>query len=233
MRKLFLVAVLAFLLIGCKEDTVVIATEEAEVTTTEVTVMTEAPLPPSVSPLASEHFLEPFDDYSWEREFDAEYVMIHFTSAVMLSRDDPYNIETVRKIFEDGGISIHYLIDRDGSIYCYMPETRAAWHAGKGTLADDERLTNKMNKYSVGIELLAIGSENDMAQYLSKEEYRLIDASLIGYTDAQYESLAKLVNDVCERNSIPFDRDHIIGHEEYNPQKSDPGELFDWERLVK
>ena len=233
MKRFFLIAVLAFLLVGCEKEASVMATEDTAVTTTEVTVMTEAPLPLCVSPLASEHFLEPLDDYSWEREFDTEYVMIHFTSAVMLSRDNPYDIAAMRKIFEDGGVSIHYLIDREGGIYCYMPETRAAWHAGKGTFADDERLTDKMNKYSVGIELLAIGSENDMAQYLSKGEYRSLDKSLIGYTDAQYESLSRLVKDICERNSIPFDRDHIIGHEEYNLQKSDPGELFDWDRLVK
>lgn len=185
----------------------------------------------TVSPMAEENFLNPLEAYSWELTEKPEYVMLHFTSAVVLSRDDPYNMNTVRKIFEDNGVSIHYIVDRDGNIYCYLPETRAAWHAGVGTLANDQKYTNSMNKYSIGIEILAIGSKNDMAQYLTSDEYDALDKSLIGYTDAQYESLCLLVRDICERNGIPFDREYVIGHDMYNPSKSDPGELFDWDRL--
>ena len=89
-----------------------------------------------------------------------------------------------------------------------------------------------MNMYSVGIELLAIGSEDDMKQYINEETYNSLDDSLIGFTDAQYESLNLLVDELCERYSIPKDKSRIIGHEEYSPHKSDPGELFDWNRLV-
>lgn len=194
---------------------------------------TEAPQPITVSPLAIEQFLEPLADYSWEREFAPEYVMLHFTSAVVLSKDDPYNMETVRNIFVDGGISIHYIIDRDGSIRCYIPEDRAAWHAGKGTFAEDARLTDAMNKYSIGIEILAIGSESDMAQYLTAAEYRALDAELIGFTDAQYAAVKELVGDICSRNNIAFDAAHVIGHEMYKPAKRDPGELFDWNRIFE
>ena len=90
-----------------------------------------------------------------------------------------------------------------------------------------------MNKYSVGIEIVAIGSEKDMAQYLTSDEYAELDKSLVGFTEAQYDTLRRLAYDICERNDIPFDRQHIIGHEEYNPEKSDPGELFDWGRIFE
>ena len=112
-----------------------------------------------------------------------------------------------------------------------MPESRAAWHAGKGTFGGEEKYTNSMNKYSVGIELAAIGSENDMVQYMDSQKYNSLDKSLIGFTDAQYESLSALIKDICQRNDIEFTRENVIGHEEYNPDKSDPGELFDWSRL--
>ena len=62
-------------------------------------------------------------------------------------------------------------------------------------------------------------------------EYNALDKSHIGFTDAQYASLGSLVRDICERNAIPFDNEHIIGHDMYNPAKSDPGELFDWNKL--
>jgi beta-glucosidase len=45
------------------------------------------------------------------------------------------------------------------------------------------------------------------------------------------KSLSALIKDICQRNDIEFTRENVIGHEEYNPEKSDPGELFDWSRL--
>lgn len=191
------------------------------------------PEPVYVSPIAEEDFLLPFDSFSWEREYPPEYVMIHFTSAVMVNRDEPYNIDAIRKIFEDYEISINYIIERDGRVRCYIPEYRAAWHAGKGTYKGIEKLTDAMNRYSIGIELVAMGSVNDMSVYMTEDEYYALDQDLMGFTDSQYEALRVLVRDICERNDIPFDREHIIGHEEYKPQKTDPGELFDWDRLMK
>ena len=53
-----------------------------------------------------------------------------------------------------------------------------------------------------------------------------------GFTEAQYDALIPLVKDICSRNGIEADREHIIGHQEYSPAKTDPGSLFDWERLI-
>ncbi len=183
------------------------------------------------SPLAKPDFLD-FEKSSWEREYKPEFVMIHFTSAITLDKKNPYDIEKNRGIFEDYEIGINYIIDRDGKILCYLPENRAAWHAGAGEWNGDPKYTNLMNKYSIGIEVLAIGSQNDMEQYLSSYEYKSLDKSLIGYTDAQYESLKALVEDICKRQDIPLKREYIIGHEEYSERKSDPGELFDWSKII-
>lgn len=196
---------------------------------TELTEPTEKPV--TVSQLATEDFLTPFDNYSWDREYAPEYVVLHFTSAVMVLRDDPYNAEAMKKIFADGGVSPHYIVDREGNISCYIPEDRAAWHAGKGSYGGDERLTDSMNKYSIGIEIAAIGSAKDMSIYMSEEEYNAIPSELKGYTDKQYEALKLLVGDICQRHSIPFDAAHVIGHDMYSDRKTDPGELFDWARI--
>ena len=187
----------------------------------------------TVSPLSQEDFLVPLDKFSWDREYAPEYVMLHFTSAVVISKDDPYNMSLIRGIFEDNEVSINYIVDRDGSVLCYIPEDRAAWHAGKGTFGDDERFTDAMNKYSIGIEIVAMGSQKDMAQYMSAQEYNELCDSLKGFTDEQYLSLKVLVKDICQRNDIPFDKEHVIGHDMYNPQKNDPGELFDYNRIFE
>ena len=157
--------------------------------------------------------------------------MLHFCSAVVNHRDDPFNMAYIRQIFIDADVSIHYIIDREGTVYCYVPEDRAAWHAGTGMWGDD-KYTGSMNLYSIGIELVGIGSQSDMKSYLSAKDYKALDPSWYGFTDAQYAALKDLVEDICQRNSIPMDRQHIIGHEEYNPKKHDPGQLFDWDRLL-
>lgn len=184
-----------------------------------------------VSNLASIHYID-FETSSWEREFMPEFIMIHFMNGVVVSKEDPYNKDTVRDIFMEDGVGINYIIDREGNIECMLPENRCAWHAGEGEFLNNEKYTNKMNFYSVGIELMAIGSKDDMAQYIDEETYDSLDESLIGFTDAQYESLNLLVDELCERYSIPKEKSRIIGHDEFSPHKSDPGELFDWSRLV-
>lgn len=181
---------------------------------------------------AVEVYLCPLDTYSWEREHAPEFVMLHFTSAVVEHRDDPYNNTYLRALFTESGISVHYLIQRDGTVYCYMPEDRAAWHAGVGEWQNDPGYANMMNHYAIGIELAAIGSAADMEEYLSAGAYEALDESLIGFTEAQYASLGELVSDLCSRYGIPKDAAHIIGHEAYSPEKNDPGELFDWGRIL-
>jgi N-acetylmuramoyl-L-alanine amidase len=186
--------------------------------------------PVEISPLAVQDFLD-FENASYPLENDAEFVMIHFTSAVMLDRENPYDYDLVRGIFEDNRLGIHYIIDRGGTIYCFLPESCAAWHAGKGSFGD-EKYTDNMNRHSIGIELMGIGSQEDMSIYLHPEEYDRLNEDLIGFTDAQYTALGALVQDICRRREIAMDRQHIIGHQEYNPAKNDPGELFDWARFM-
>jgi len=94
----------------------------------------------------------------------------------------------VRSIFRDYRVSIHYIVDRDGTVRRYIPEDREAWHAGSGTWGGDPKYTDTMNAYSIGIEILAIGSQTDMQQYLSPVDYAKIDQAFIGYTEAQYDA---------------------------------------------
>ncbi len=191
--------------------------------------------PPSDPEIISELALKALmdtEEYSSVREYPVEYVLVHFCSEVVNDKNDPFNAENIKKTFEKNSVSINYIILRDGTIQCWIPEQRVAWHAGKGVWENDEKYENKMNKYSIGIELTAIGSNNDMKQYVSSSYYNSIPKSLIGFTDEQYESLIALLYDICTRWSVPTDREHIIGHSEYSSLKTDPGELFDWERVI-
>lgn len=241
MKRIVAVLLLAVLLMGCSPsqpaETTLSAVTTPAPTTVPETVPPTTTEPPRITvyPGAVEYYLGELGnghDFSWEQQYPPEYVMIHFCSAVVNHRDDPYNMEYVRQTFIDADVSIHYILDRDGTVYCYVPEDRTAWHAGKGEWLGDEKYTNKMNLYSIGIEVVGMGSMEDMSPYLHKSEYKALKKEWLGFTDAQYESLKLLVADICERNDIPLDRDHVIGHEEYSPKKNDPGELFDWSRII-
>ena len=45
---------------------------------------------------AIEDFLLPVEEFSWERECTPEFVMVHFTSAVVEHRVDLFNMDYIR-----------------------------------------------------------------------------------------------------------------------------------------
>ncbi len=86
----------------------------------------------------------------------------------------------------DGGKSVHYLVDADGSrVGQFLHETDTAWHAGNWC----------WNKHSIGIEHVGVASDPT------------------GYSDGLYDTSAKLVRDIRSRwPNVPLDRGHIVGH---------------------
>ena len=97
-----------------------------------------------------------------------------------------------------------------------MPWWRNKW----GAVASDpvELLGDTYaNGHTVGIDLLPYS-----------------DAS---FSDSQYKRLKSLLRGVCSQYSIPFDRIHILGHEDIDPTRRgdpapwDPGLQFDWDRI--
>ncbi len=228
-----------FALTGCASAPAVKTTEPETVPPTEPASVTEAtasettaetaaedPAPVTVSPLAKPWIMQPEDRYSWAREEAPEFIVLHFSSNVIADPENPCDAAAVRQIFTDQEVSANYLVDRDGAVWCLIPEDRCAWHAGAGTWRGEERLTNKMNLYSFGIEMVAVGSQKDMAQYLTAAEYARVPEDCIGFTEAQYASVRALVADLCRRYSISCDIEHVIGHQEYSPSKNEPCELF-------
>lgn len=163
---------------------------------------------------------------------DVTHVVIHFASNVTAKPTNPYIPEDIINIFKQYGISTHYLIARDGTIFRLVDEKRNAYHAGRGSLSDYPHYKDKLNRHSIGIEILAIGTEEEMKQYISPEIYRSIPKNNIGYTDEQYIALNSLLPGIYQRHDIKIDRQHVIGHNEYSVgRKEDPGILFDWSKI--
>ncbi len=109
-------------------------------------------------------------------------------------------------------VSAHYCIEEDGTIWQLVDEDRRAWHAGASSWQGE----TDINSHSIGIELVNPGHEFG---------YR-------PFTEAQYQSLIPLCKAIMQRYDIKTE--NILGHSDVAPErKQDPGELFDWERLMR
>lgn len=130
-----------------------------------------------------------------------DFVILHHTTNS--------NAEQALKTLTDParGVSSHYLVGRDGTLYQLVDEERRAWHAGASYWGGNTDL----NSASIGIELDNTGSEP--------------------YPEAQIVVLLDLLRGLKERYRIPAS--NFLGHGDVAPgRKVDPGRLFPWQRLA-
>jgi N-acetyl-anhydromuramyl-L-alanine amidase AmpD len=224
-----------FLITGCSDETKK-AEDQSTIKNRQVSVKgvdnLKLTAPMTITSLPTINYLLPQKN-SEERITPITHIVFHFTSNAAQNPENPYNPNNIRETFLDYGISAHYMIGREGEIYLLVPENRIARHAGKGDLKDFPHYKDELNKYSIGIEMLAIGTKEEMNSMVPAKTYDAIPRPHIGFTEAQYQSLQNLVSDIVNRNpAIKKDRAHIIGHDEYAPnRKTDPGSLFNWTEI--
>ncbi|MEX0300636.1 MAG: N-acetylmuramoyl-L-alanine amidase [Kordiimonas sp.] len=131
-------------------------------------------------------------------------VVLHYTG--MRTGD-----EALSRMCDSGAkVSAHYMIEEDGSLFKLVPEGKRAWHAG----VSHWKGRSNINHNSIGIELVNTGHEFGYAPFPEK----------------QINALLKLLRAIDGRHKIP--RIGYIGHSDIAPdRKTDPGELFPWQRL--
>jgi N-acetylmuramoyl-L-alanine amidase len=192
---------------------------------------------PTTRPKVVDHLMPLTHSSTRPTTATVDTIVLHFSSDLVAHPDHPYDVERQIQIYDKANVSAHYLIDREGTIYKLVDEKRAAWHAGKGSLPWDKTRTS-MNSSSIGIEMLAVGSKEDMAPlFMSQKKYDEFakkHPEWIGFTDAQYASLNRLIADIQSRHpQIKHDNHHIIGHEDWAGRKrrTDPGQTFDWKKI--
>ena len=111
-------------------------------------------------------------------------------------------------------VSAHYVVMPDGALLQLVPETRRAWHAGRGVW-DGE---TDMNDVSIGIEIAHQGHKNGAAAY--------------PYPPEQIATVIALSQDIIARWKIAPHR--VLAHSDIAPdRKIDPGEFFPWRQLAK
>ncbi|HRN46995.1 MAG TPA: N-acetylmuramoyl-L-alanine amidase [Niabella sp.] len=129
------------------------------------------------------------------------YVMLHHT-AQTTAEQTLYTFSIQRT-----GVSAHYVVSRDGTVYQMLNDYMKAWHSGTGRWGS----VNDMNSCSLGIEIDNNGSEP--------------------FSDAQINGLLKLLTYLKKEYQIP--QENFIGHSDYAPsRKNDPSKYFPWKKLA-
>jgi N-acetylmuramoyl-L-alanine amidase len=155
-------------------------------------------------------------------------------------------------LHDNRGLSSHFLIDMDGTIYQTLDVVERARHAGQA------------NDRSIGIEIANVGAYSSDKE-LKSHRRGARSAPVVGrvqnrrlhqyrFTDAQYDALIELI--AALRSALPRIRldvprsssgqyvdtvlsqaelqrfRGILGHYHVSDHKVDPGPAFEWDRLV-
>lgn len=141
------------------------------------------------------------------------------------------------EVLQKRGLSAHFLIDTDGTIYQTLDLKERAWHASVA------------NSRSVGIEIAHDGATESPTPGAVKGQIQGRTLYQQPFTDAQYDALADLVaalRRALPRITLDYPRETalltperfaafrgVIGHYHVSVEKIDPGPAFDWRRLMR
>lgn len=135
-----------------------------------------------------------------------DMLVLHYTD--MLSAED-----ALKRLCDPASrVSAHYLVDEKGEVFQLVEEGARAWHAGESHWRGNANL----NARSIGIELANPGHGH----------------GYVPFPEAQIQATTELCRDIVSRDGIPAR--NVVGHSDIAfLRKTDPGELFDWQRLAK
>ena len=146
-------------------------------------------------------------------EIPVEFLILHYTGCDLQKTLDIFMNPTSK-------VCSHFVLDQNGTCYdlggfLHGP-IRQGSHAGKSSFNLKNRRFESFNEFSIGIEIVNL------------------NGNLFPFTEAQYESLQKLTQELQKRFPQLKHAERILGHEHIASSrgKSDPGLKFDWSRYL-
>ncbi|EFH84036.1 peptidoglycan recognition protein family protein [Ktedonobacter racemifer] len=128
--------------------------------------------PPAVYPYCT------YESANRPTDLSVNYVVIHDTETSLQGALNVFQSHT-------SGVSIHYIVDTDGTVYELLHDKDFAYHVGNYWY----------NQHSVGIENIGYDA-----------------TGFLWYNAAQYLASAKLTAYLVNKYNIPLDHDHIVSH---------------------
>ena len=146
--------------------------------------------------------------------------------------------KSVHALVDEGGLSSHYLVTDpsdptfpgdEASVLQLVPESKRAWHAGKG----EWQTRNHLNDTSIGIEIVNVPEcQRDSETAASRSEHGSNRLCVFpDYHPEQIQVLIALAKDILARNP-DISPTAVVGHADiaFN-RKNDPGPRFPWYQL--
>ncbi|NNC59545.1 MAG: N-acetylmuramoyl-L-alanine amidase [Erythrobacter sp.] len=151
------------------------------------------------------HHQRPSPNFN-DRQLPVTMVVLHYTEM------KPVETALDKLCDPESGVSAHYLISEEGEVTQMVAEEKRAWHSGVAFW----RGHKDINSASIGIEL------DHPGHALGYREF----------AEAQIDALIPLLHSIIQRHDIP--RTNVVAHSDVAPaRKTDPGELFPWDRLAE
>lgn len=154
-----------------------------------------------------------------------QHIVVHYTAG--------WELDTAIATLKQKGASYHYLIDRDGQVYQYVPEEERANHAGC-TKDKGPNCKGGYNSISIGISFVNRGGPFTSCQSKFNSCYEDTNGKKWeGYTQEQLDSFVSLVADITSRHDELLDNGQLkqgvlVGHSYVDPDnKNDPGPAFE------
>lgn len=132
---------------------------------------------------------------------ETRMIVLHWTAGVGLAPQ-------VFKTLSSRHLSVHYVIDPDGTIYQFAPDDRLCQHAGKIGDSNHDGHQASANRCSIGIEIVNPASMMVRARGVTREALREVihgtERVYSSFTAAQYAAVLELVEYLCERWQLPM-----------------------------
>jgi hypothetical protein len=143
-----------------------------------------------------------YEDARRPIDYPIDYVVVHdIEGTARIAISIFHNVHST--------VSIHYIVDSDGTVYQLLHDTDIAYHAGNYWY----------NQRALGIENTGYAASGDQ-----------------WYNSAQYHAGARLTAYLLSKFHIPLDRSHVLGHGDIPspslalmPNHVDPGPYWLWD----
>ena len=158
------------------------------------------------------------------RNTNIDTIIMHYT----VTR----NVDTTYNVLSDAGLSYHFVIDKNGDIHQFVPESRVAYHAGCGD-PPRQNCVQGYNSRSIGISLVGCGYDNELCRV---EECYVVDEHercFAEFPQVQIDATIRLISEISQRNNLEINTNTVIGHSDVDQSKADPGPAFPMETVIQ